>query len=198
MTNVCNWDCKYCITDTPKSKKNKQNIFINELLDKISIVGAGDMVSLNGGEPGLVKKKIMDEFINTLVSKNCEIRVNTNGEFIKRYPQYLKYIDEINYHCSENLDDEIEHKNIEYSGILNHILVVTDENHVRLGGYLEKNSDIKFRIYGAARPYSELPGREYISKKNVLKIISEFKDKIDLLELKKIFHNNCTNEITNL
>lgn len=198
MTNVCNWDCNYCITDTPKSKKNKRNISLDGLLEKIKDITEEDMVSLNGGEPGLVKEYIMRGVMDELIRKKCEIRANTNGQLFIRYEKYLGHIREINYHCSVDLDDDIRINKINYSGKLNYILVVTDMNFKNLDSYLKKYPEIKFRIYGAAKPYSKLPGREYLSKKNALKIIKDYKDKIDSKELKKIFHNNCTVEITNL
>ncbi|MFG1493391.1 radical SAM protein [Halobacteriovorax sp. ZH4_bin.1] len=144
-TYNCNWDCSYCIIDT--HKRNKTSPISKEmLLGKIYSVTEGAQVSLSGGEPGLIDPVTMEKVFQHLVKLNCTIDVFTNGLFIKRYgDKYLKYVDEVLYHCVENLDQEIEYPNMDEEQFT-YVIIVTNDNHHMVDDFLDKYSHLSFKL----------------------------------------------------
>lgn len=141
ITWICNWFCEYCAVDT-----HNQPAF--DLDEKLTKIPTGAEVTLSGGEPGALKKDKLIEIINYLKDKNCVLNINTNGTFIKRYPDLLDNFKTINYHCTENIDTEDEVLIGEYK----YLVIVTDNNFYKLGNFLQKNPNIKFNLIGASNP----------------------------------------------
>ena len=52
LTHECNWHCWYCITNTHKSKQRP----IEKVLYDIRQMPDNTILSLSGGEPGLLSK----------------------------------------------------------------------------------------------------------------------------------------------
>ena len=74
------------------------------MLDNASKVQSNSIVTLFGGEPGLASKELVEKCINILEEKNCTLYLETNGQFIEKYPDLLSHFTEVLYHCSEDLD----------------------------------------------------------------------------------------------
>jgi organic radical activating enzyme len=106
-------------------------------------------VTLSGGEVGTMKRQDIEEIINTIKDLGNTLTLNTNGLFIKRYPDLLGHFGTVLYHCSENLDltDELI-----LDSRVDYMLVVTDNNYHKLGEFLNKYSDIKFNLIPASNP----------------------------------------------
>lgn len=85
LTHECNWNCPYCAIHV----HSLPFITVEELKTKILSVPDGVPVTLSGGEPGLVSSDVISWVINTLKNKNCICFLNTNGLFIKKYPELL-------------------------------------------------------------------------------------------------------------
>ena len=86
--------------------------------------------------------------LDKLDSKGCDIFLNTNGLFIRRYRKYLKRFKQIIYHCSEDLlpGDVIERVD---EVDTRYMLVVNDDNISRLKIFLDNHPGIKFDIVQA-------------------------------------------------
>jgi organic radical activating enzyme len=150
-----------------------------------------DDVIINGGEPGMVKRQTMIAIMSKLEELQCNIEVNTNGMFFKTFPEYYPIVSHFNYHCSEMLLTDIEDLSKVNDDKVSYTLVITDESYPRLGEYLNKYPDITFKIYAATQPYSILPNRTSLSKKNALRIVKEYRDILDRSALDKLFHHGC-------
>lgn len=164
----CNWNCSYCAVDTHKQKELTKD----EVISKIQKIEPKSNVTLSGGELGLCKKEYLLEIIQLLKEKECNLALNTNGLFIKRYPDLLKEFEYVLYHCSENLT-EIEVLPDEFdSSYTQYMIVVDDNNFINLRSFLEKYSFIKFDIVPSTMP--EGINNTILSYKNRIKILTTF------------------------
>lgn len=146
VTWVCNWHCPYCAVDT----HSRANLSLADVMDKISLIPDGSRVTLSGGEVGTMQRIHIQQIIQTLSDKQCELSLNTNGLFLKRYPDLVSTFAEVLYHCSENLDPakipKYDYPNVEY------MIIVTDRNIKNLPAFLHINSDITFHIVASTLP----------------------------------------------
>jgi organic radical activating enzyme len=151
-------------------------------------------VDISGGEPGLVAPEIIDWVMGRLVELNCKIELNTNGIFLRRYPQYYSVIHSFLYHCSEYLDIK---KDIyipqDPEGKIDYMVTVDDERLPLLEPFLDKYPDIMFGVFGADRPYSSLDNRTSLSKINCLKTLNKFKSRINP-EYYKYLYSTCAEQ----
>lgn len=148
ITWVCNWRCEYCAVDT----HHRPSMSMSEVQDKAVSIPDGSVVTLSGGEVGTMKRADVEWVITTLKNKDCSLRINTNGLFIKRYGDLLHHFDLVLYHCTENmeLDREIiidtTGANVEY------LVIVTDNNFGNIGPFLDKYPSIEFHLVGSSMP----------------------------------------------
>lgn len=145
VTWTCQWHCEYCCVDT----HNRPKLSFDEVKEKLKKVTPGYNVTLSGGEVGTMKRAEIEYILDELEQKGCEPSINTNGLFIKRYPDLLDRFATILYHCSENIDLDDE---IIIDGRLQYLLIVTDNNFERLGAFLNKYPDIQFNLVAATNP----------------------------------------------
>ena len=171
VTYRCNWKCDYCSEDT----WNRPDVTEDELLAKVRSIHPNSDVSITGGEPGLLPKPLMETVIDQLHEKNCEVNVNTNGTFFKRFGYLCDRVDTFLYHCSENLDDtEIfipDNVNLDK---VQFMLVLTDENYTRLDSFLNKHPGIDFLVFGA----DNVIGKG-LSRANGFKVSKEYRGRIN-------------------
>lgn len=167
LTYKCNWNCSYCAVNT-------HNNFISDYdaFKKLEKIPEGSDVTISGGELGMLDKNKIIQFIQILNLKKCDINLNSNGLFIKKYPDLLHKFKKINYHCSENLNlnDEIlkvNHKEVDY------ILIVHDENIEYLDEFLKKHNTI-FCIIPATTPKTGIKTAPILSKKNSINILKKY------------------------
>ena len=85
LTHECNWHCPYCAIDVHRLPA----ISHSELAAKLKKIPAKSVVTLSGGEPGLLSRDEIDYVIIALRDKKCKLNLNTNGTFISRYPSLL-------------------------------------------------------------------------------------------------------------
>ena len=189
FTFRCNWKCDYCIMDT-HNQKEPENI-----IDKINRIEDYSNVSISGGEPGLGNRELVYEAFDILVSKNCCIHLNTNGLFIKNFPDLIDKIETINYHCSEDFINPHIERYSQYTNIIYNI-VVTDKNLENLEEFIEHNKDLKFLVFSADKRINDNgKTNQYLSTKNIFKLYNKFKDNILKESLPKIFSKcTCPNE----
>lgn len=190
LTNVCNWHCNYCITDTHAPGKGM--IPLEVIKEKIEKVEDGSLVTLSGGEPGVARREVVEYAITELQKKNCTIMVNTNGEFFKRYPEWVSAIHEFVYHCCDtiSLEEDIYEPAVSF---VRYMIVVTDNEMDILEQFLDKYSHITFHVSAAAdtRQFSVLPNRTSLSKKNALEIVRKYRHRILPSSLDYLFFK-CT------
>lgn len=191
ITYKCNWDCEYCCVDT-HNQPEPDNIF--NLIKKIP---DNSPVTLSGGEPGVLSKNQLEEIMDTLFQKNCQLGINTNGLFIKKYPDLMdKYISNINYHVTQDLDIddeiiEIDNKSIE----VNHLIIVHDRNFHKLDSFLKKYPDRKFSIIAATNPESGIKNAPELSKKNRILILKHYYKRLTECSLKRLIKERSFNDI---
>lgn len=147
VTWVCNWYCEYCCVDTHK----RPRLDWKDTIAKLDQIEAGSLVTISGGEPGTLKRHQIESMINKLQAKGCQLQLNTNGLFLKKYRDLTGNFTRINYHCSENLDetdDIIEDPELP----LEYLLIVTDNNYSKLESFLNRYKHISFYLVPASNP----------------------------------------------
>jgi organic radical activating enzyme len=171
VTYRCNWFCNYCSEDT----HNRPDVEVEDLRKKVEALPDGCDVAITGGEPGTLKRDVMEWLLTRLKEKGCFINVNTNGTFFKKHKDLCNIPDSYLYHCSEHLEDEeiwipewVDQTKIDFQ------LVITDDTMHRLSYYVDKYPTIKFLVFGA----DNVIGKS-LSRANGFKIYKDFKDKID-------------------
>lgn len=188
ITYKCNWDCNYCCVNT-HSRNEPTNIF--EKIDKIE---NKSMVTLSGGEPGMMSRKKIKIIINKLIEKECIICLNTNGLFIKKYKDLLKYFDKINYHISQNVDINDEFILLEAYYNVDYILIVNDNNYKNIELFFKKYPDILFNIIPSSNPDDGIITAPELSKNMRNLIVTKYykflnKESISRLLFEKDFSN---------
>jgi len=162
VTNKCNWNCEYCISDT-----HNNNRIYEDALDLVKTIPDNSNVAISGGEPGLLTQEQLMKIILLLKDKNSIISIKSNGQIFK-HKEVLKEIDSIQYHCSENLDiNDIVIK--DYKDLTKFLVVITDNNIHNLRNFLEYHNDIEIEIIPSVfiKP---------LSKKNLILLYKEFKE----------------------
>jgi organic radical activating enzyme len=184
ITYKCNWNCEYCAVKN--SIDWKENVTREDVLKKISCIADNSIVTLFGGEPGMLSKTELIEYINLLKEKNCILKLETNGLFIKRYPDLLSNFIEITYHCSMDLDitDEIikcDNLNIKY------MLIVHDFNIEKLEKFLITNkTPEKFYIVEATYPHEKTGPTLSTINKN--KLIVRYANRMTKQSIQRLLH----------
>jgi organic radical activating enzyme len=183
LTYNCNWNCEYCCVNTHENKLNYE-----DALKKLEIIEEDSTVILSGGELGTLPKDKVINFINLLQNKNCKLHLNTNGLFLRKYEDLLTNFEEINYHCSQDLDitDEI----IILNKKINYILIVHDLNIHKLQQFLEKNKDLKFCIYPASTPSTGIKNAPELSSINKFKILKQFNSRLTKKSIKRLINED--------
>lgn len=145
ITYKCNWRCEYCCVDThARAEVSRDTVF-----SKIKKIEDGNNVTISGGEPGMLSAEYLEEVLQLLTQKNCDIGLNTNGLFLEKHKGLLKYISNVNYHCSENLDIAVPILNlsdISSATKIDYQLVVHDKNEHKLEAFLNHYPDITFNV----------------------------------------------------
>lgn len=171
LTHKCNWDCRYCAIRT----HSLPVISEEEALGKVkAAAGKFQTVTFSGGEPGLLSKEILEQMIKAVEDSGSVLCINTNGTFIRKYPDMVSRFDEVIYHCSCDLDDTL-HVYPQFNNI-RYMLVVDDVNYPRLKRYLDSSPDVVFDVV----PASYEPGdvRKQLSVFNRMEIVKKFSDRI--------------------
>lgn len=191
ITNYsCNWNCDFCAVDT----HNHKEITFEVLEEKLNIIDRnfkGWNVTISGGEPGMMSRDRIQYIIDRLKESNCSISLNTNGLFLKKYPDLAKYFDYVLYHCSENLDTDPDYESAsKFQAKIDFMIVVSDNNIHNLDKFMKRNMDTTFHIVAATKADGGLPvtlsnknrysilGKKYpnISKESLKRLIVKEKD----------------------
>ena len=61
ITYKCNWNCEYCAVRN--NHDYKDNVTHDDVLSKISKIEDNSVVTIFGGEPGLVERKYIEEYM---------------------------------------------------------------------------------------------------------------------------------------
>ena len=191
ITYKCNWECEYCAIKNDYDYK--ENLSDEDVLKKLEKIPNNSNVTIFGGEPGMVEKEKIENYICFLKNRNCQLFLETNGLFIKKYPDLLSEFKEVLYHCSKDLDDEIidckDFKNIRF------LIIVHDKNIDKLSAYLKKYSNIKFDIIEATYPYPEMKGPT-LQNKNKNYILSKYGNRMTKESFFRLLNGKNFDKIT--
>jgi hypothetical protein len=129
--------------------------------------------------------------ITCIKSTNSNLCINTNGTFIEKYPDLVEKFDEIIYHCSQDLDDEL--KDYPYFSNIRYMLVIDDINILKLDNYLNKYLNITFDIVPASYEFNDI--RRPLSMKNRMYIVKNFNNRITLDSYRRLFVDKNFNSV---
>lgn len=167
LTNKCQWHCTYCVADI----HNQPVRPFKEVLEDANRIMPLTEVTFSGGEPGLLRRDQLEKLIDILSSKQCPIDLLTNGLFIKRFPDLLKYFGKIHYHCVEYIGDDIEFP--DRDDVI-YCVVVEDKNleDGSLAMMIKKYPHIKFLTLFDVR------NQQKINLNIMKKFVDEYQDRI--------------------
>ena len=189
LTFKCNWKCSYCITDT------HNQIEPSSIIDKIKDIENDSFVSISGGEPGLASEETVRLTFELLTKKNCKIHLNTNGTFLKTFPQYLDYVNTISYHCFADEVNPFFRRFPELEYKMDYVITVTDQMMCDLETFFKINQDIKFYVFSADMIIkSDGSVNNFLSKKNILKLYSKYKEYLNPECYSKLFGKCITSD----
>jgi hypothetical protein len=184
ITFKCDWDCSYCIVDTHNQDEPKpQDIF-----DSIDSLKNGSLVSLAGGEPGMAKKEFLVEIIQRLLEKNCNIHMDTNGLFFRRYPELVKYIEYFFYHVQDDLTNYDVYMPI-INVPMDYVIIADDTNFHLVRDFL-LNVDLPIHVHRARK--NENQNLTSLSIKNAFKLYNEIKDIIPKESILQLLGENTS------
>lgn len=180
LTHECNWNCPYCAIRTHE----QQNITIEQMFSKIQSIPSNSVVTLSGGEPGLIDKKYIKQIIEMLKTKHCILNLNTNGMFLEKYPELVSNFKEVVYHCSQNLDANDKIIRQKFDSCIRYMIIVNDENYHKLDQFLNVNDDIIFDIVQAT--YNDANGVK-LSSINKNKLIVKYASRMTKESFHRLF-----------
>ena len=180
LTHKCNWNCKYCAIHVHSLK----GISTKEMLSKVQSIKNNSDVTLSGGEPGCLSRSEVEKVINILEKKNCNLYLNTNGLFLKKFPDLINIFKEIIYHCSEDLSCEDEIIKIPNANNIRYMIIVHDENLYKLDSFLNEYKDIKCDIVEAT--YNKANDGPELSKKNKYSLLVKYKNRMTKESIKRM------------
>lgn len=194
FTYSCNWSCSYCAI---RNCKEKDLIITHEnILACINKIPNNSIVTISGGEPGLIEKQKIIQYLNLVKPKTKKLYLETNGLFIEKYPDLLNYFDEILYHCTSDLElPKIDLNSLDNT-IYRFLLIIHDDNINFLETFLKNYSNIKFDIIEATYPY-EITGPT-LSKRNKNKLLTKYSKHITKDALTRLLTGKTFNLVTYL
>lgn len=190
LTFNCNWNCEYCAINNAHDRKTVSH---EDILKKIYKIDPLSNVILSGGEPGLIEENKIRLYISELKKKNCTLYLETNGLFIVKYRPLLNEFKEILYHCSINLDPDIEIIDLKEFDHIRYLIILTDNNVKSLDRFVDKYRHLKFDMIEATYPY-EITGPT-LSKENKHHIMVKYCNKMTKQSLKRFIEGKNFEEI---
>ena len=180
----CNWNCDYCCVDT-HSLPDISNKLILRKLKLIKEKYQGYNITLSGGEVGTMSKEDILLITDYLDELKCSISLNTNGLFLKKYPELAHKFDYVLYHCSEDLITKPDYNAVfRFNANVEYMIVVSDNNINNLDKFLTDNACTTFHLVAATQPQGGL--EVTLSNKNRYKIMKKQYRNISQESLKRL------------
>jgi organic radical activating enzyme len=168
ITRICNWKCVYC---SENCNNEQESIPLENFEDIVKEIPKGEIVRLSGGEIGTMKREDIEYIIDLFKKNENTLHINTNGTFVKKYPDLLHHFDEIIWHVSESLDCErIDESILNAHPNVKPMIVVSDSLMDKLDCFMEKNSDIMLDVVNSTMPECEYTN-DLLSVDNIRKLI---------------------------
>jgi MoaA/NifB/PqqE/SkfB family radical SAM enzyme len=116
ITRKCNKNCKYCGSKDVIEKENPLDSVILHIAEEIAAYKV-QIVTLSGGEPGLLSAPVLCQVVEILKNATCDIRAITNGVLLSSWSkEFLSNFDVIGYSINypEDFDPDLlqKHNNI--------------------------------------------------------------------------------------
>ncbi len=157
---------------------------------KLKLIPNGYNVTISGGEPGSMSRDNILFILEYLEAIDCVPSINTNGTFLRKYPDLIPRFDTVLYHCSENIDvnDKV------FEGDYDYLLIVTDTNFHRLGDFLNHHKDKQFSLVAATNP--ENIDNPTLSIENKHKMLKRHHKQMTTESIKRVFKEKDFDAIT--
>ena len=137
VNTLCNWDCKYCISETnlsstsQKKERSEERLFLNAL-ETLRTLNPDHYksITISGGEPGLLPENKIFDLLQVGYSRGFTIDINSNGKIFKSIIPYImdyaqlphdmisdelwykleliKMIDTIDLHLAPNMEEGLK------------------------------------------------------------------------------------------
>lgn len=187
LTNKCNWDCSYCISDTHNAKERPIDIVLAEM----SQIKKGSTFSLCGGEPGMLSEEDMDKVFDKARERDLlPLDVLTNGLFLKKHSKHLKDVESIHYHCAESLKDDIFEYDIPSHISMDYTVIISGSEYKLLDAFMERHMHL---FKGKYEKISLIPAILYdeLSKINYIRVMSKYKHLLSERSKECYFKADC-------
>jgi organic radical activating enzyme len=148
---------------------------IEKVLKEIDSFENNSSVTLSGGEPGMLSESDLNIIIKKLQDKNIIIDLVTNGLFLEKHQKYIHYIDEILYHCIEDLSQHKPIKKYNYKNFY-YVMVITNSDLYYMDDilwYFKQYPEIKFLLFPNIKP------GERININKFLKLLKDYSNNIN-------------------
>lgn len=162
VTEKCNKKCWYCNFPQIKKPKDAPISLITKYIPYLETFDSFDFYTITGGEPGLIDPVIFDYLFNTISIH--PIRINTNGEFVKRgyFQKYYHYLDIMGLHATIDLEDIPEELVLpfeEFSKVWYYI-PIHSQNYKYIQTYLYRYENLQFSLIEFQNKWRDKPKYE--------------------------------------
>ena len=182
LTHECDWNCRYCAVNT----HSLPPVDAADALRRVERAAAErSIVTFSGGEPGLLERRDVEKMLDAVEHTGSVPCLNTNGLFLRRYPDLAPRFAEIDYHCSRDLGADETFDRYPDLDNIRYMLVVDDENLPRLGAFLDRNSDVVFDVVPAS--YEDGDARRPLSARGRMEIVRRFSGRITFESQRRLF-----------
>lgn len=140
----CNLMCSYCDTKYALEKNAGTEMSVSDIVKKLDEIGIKN-VTLTGGEP--LKHENIDLLINSLISSNYKVNIETNGSVdIEKY--LGRCLITMDYKCpSSNMEQAMNLDNLEKLEENDVLKFVVNEIDLETVKKILKNYNIKSYVY---------------------------------------------------
>lgn len=168
LTEVCNWNCEYCVFPNKKEVHHATKLSIETHIDYIKrimdITDPGlQNLMIQGGEVGLVPKDVLIYLFERI---QCKIDISTNGEFLRReyhnHPSMRPWIERIMLHIGDPIDEyklDLDYSLEDDDIFIDTGIVDVDMNPIKVQKFIQVNPQIRFDFVDYETPIFDGPCR---------------------------------------
>lgn len=152
------------------------------------MVPDGAVVTLFGGEPGILPREDIVLYMDTLLGRGCTLKLETNGLFARRFPDLMGKFSFVTYHCSQELDEDDEILDIGTENV-RYMLVVHDGNFGKIDAFLSSHL-FPERFYAVEATYPHGNTGPTLSRRNRNMLLTRFSSRIERSAIDRLLHGH--------